>query len=472
MSRTRQFVKTSAIYFLGSVLIKLISFFLLPLYTSLISTVDYGLYDLYNSFLSVIVPVCCFELWNGVLRFALDFDDSQSRDKVISNSMLILPGSLILYTAAFLTVDYFIHFRYFWLVGSVGISTILCDMYQYTARGYGKNHHYVISGVVGSFASIASNVALILVAGMRLKALLISAIVGYAVQIVYLETAVGVVRKIKLEYFDRELIQRLILYCAPLSLNSAAFWFLSGFDRVVIKNYLGAQENGIYAVANKFTTVISLVVSIFLMAWQETAYSLGKEDKRCNYYSAGINHFNRILGFFAVLLIPATKVFFPFFVKGDFVSALYILPMYYVASLASALSEFLGSVFGAEKKTGALFYSTVAAALIDVLIMLLLVPVIKLHAVPLAILCGFSVNTAIRLKLLKKTAKIRLELKTVVQFFVLLVISVWLFYESTRLINLIWCIVLGMIVLYLSKDILRVLLCAIKGRLGSNGMTG
>ena len=44
-----RFIKSSGIYFVGTVLTKLISFLLLPLYTSYISPADYGTYDFCSS---------------------------------------------------------------------------------------------------------------------------------------------------------------------------------------------------------------------------------------------------------------------------------------------------------------------------------------------------------------------------------------------------------------------------------------
>ena len=45
MSSTKKFFKSSMVYFMGNVLTKIISFFLLPLYTTRISTDEYGYFN-------------------------------------------------------------------------------------------------------------------------------------------------------------------------------------------------------------------------------------------------------------------------------------------------------------------------------------------------------------------------------------------------------------------------------------------
>ena len=51
---------------------KLLSFFLVPLYTSILTTADYGTYDLFNTTVGVLIPILTLNVQDGVMRFAMD----------------------------------------------------------------------------------------------------------------------------------------------------------------------------------------------------------------------------------------------------------------------------------------------------------------------------------------------------------------------------------------------------------------
>ena len=50
MNKLKRFLSTTLVYFIGTVLSKLVSFLLLPLYTGKIPPTEYGSYDYYLGF--------------------------------------------------------------------------------------------------------------------------------------------------------------------------------------------------------------------------------------------------------------------------------------------------------------------------------------------------------------------------------------------------------------------------------------
>ena len=50
---------------------KIVSFLLLPLYTSYLSPAQFGQYDLAYTFINLIVPIVFFQIWDGAFRFSL-----------------------------------------------------------------------------------------------------------------------------------------------------------------------------------------------------------------------------------------------------------------------------------------------------------------------------------------------------------------------------------------------------------------
>ena len=69
MSRERKLVKNTAIVALGQIGTKFISFFLLPLYTAVLSTEEYGTVDLLNTYVSLLIPIILLQMDQAIFRY-------------------------------------------------------------------------------------------------------------------------------------------------------------------------------------------------------------------------------------------------------------------------------------------------------------------------------------------------------------------------------------------------------------------
>lgn len=67
MSRSKELVKNTAILTIGKMCTQFVSFLLLPLYTALLSTEEYGIVDLFTTYIALILPLVCWQLDQGIL---------------------------------------------------------------------------------------------------------------------------------------------------------------------------------------------------------------------------------------------------------------------------------------------------------------------------------------------------------------------------------------------------------------------
>ena len=135
MSSIKHFFKSSIVYFIGNVLTKVMSFFLLPLYTYRISTEDMGYYDLSTSYLNILIPVICMEIWTSIMRYMFDFYETKGKYKAIFNGLLIFGGSVIVYTLLFVVLGLTSNIQCLILIFFYGIFTMLQNIYTSIARG-------------------------------------------------------------------------------------------------------------------------------------------------------------------------------------------------------------------------------------------------------------------------------------------------------------------------------------------------
>lgn len=63
----------------------------------------------------------------------------------------------------------------------------------------------------------------------------------------------------------------MLAYCVPL-IPTAVFWWIMGVsDRYLVKWFVGSDANGIYAVAYKIPTILTILATVFMDAWQLSA---------------------------------------------------------------------------------------------------------------------------------------------------------------------------------------------------------
>lgn len=463
MNRASRFLKSSAIYFVGNILTKLISFFLLPLYTAKIATADMGYYNTSVNYLNILIPVVCLEIWSAIMRYMFDYDKQEDRYKSVYNGLAIFACSVAAYTAIFVVLDIFMDIQCLWLIYLYGLFTMLQNVYTYSARGLGYNTTFAVSGLVGSLVNCLSNIFMILVLHMTLESLYIAMIIGLLTQVLIMESKVRLISHCKGFHIEKDTVKSMTAFALPLALNSACFWFLSGYNSVAITNTLGLEANGIYAVAGKFTTALSLVSTCFTLAWQELVFSMGneKEDKSA-FYTKASNYYILFLYAGLLALVPFIKLIFPIMIDDSYSASFMLVPLYLLATVASIYSNFLGNIFSAEKHTKIVFYSTLAAAVVNVALFHLLIWRVGTQAANISLLVGFLVNIGMRIFILRKSVAIRLNYGIIIGGTALFAAVFYVYANMGMAANAVCLGVVCLLALYALRDLLLKLRDAVR----------
>ena len=99
-----RFIRSSGIFFLGNILSKVISFFMLPIYTGYIAVADMGYYDVSITYTNMVVSIVFFEIWSAVLRYMYDRDTVDGKYRSAKSGGVIFAVSAAIYVAGFVTV--------------------------------------------------------------------------------------------------------------------------------------------------------------------------------------------------------------------------------------------------------------------------------------------------------------------------------------------------------------------------------
>ena len=435
MGKAIVFLKTAAIYFIGNILTKMIGFFLLPLYTKRLLPSQFGEYDLIVALISFFIPVLFFQIWDGMFRFAFDKNEKNEKYNIITNSFFVFLGGLIVYSLIYSIIGEVFNFNFKWIIFIYGVSFALQYQYSFIARVFLKNKLFVFSGFMNSLISAISNIILIVGLGMGVEALYISAILGVVIQVVMIEIVVKPLNNLNIKAIDIDRIVKMIKFSIPLCVASISYWLLSGYTKLCIVNRLGAYENGLYAVANKFSIIVSLMVSIFQYAWNEMAYKMANDCNRIDSYKISIQYIFKVIIMGSAIGILGIKLIFPWFIDSSYIEALSIIPLVLIGVAFNSLAGFIGTIFMTEKDTKSIFITTIIAAFVNILCMNLFINLWELQGAVASLCLSFIILSFIRIIIIKKTLKIK-SFNINIIYFVILLASIYIYYKYDGIIIL------------------------------------
>lgn len=441
MNQLIKIIKSSFIYFIGTVSSNLVSFFLLPIYTTYLSTSQYGSYDIVRTYITFFSSIIFMQIPTVILRYMYDY---KNKDIPITNSFVILLSSTCLSFSIVLGICLIFNIKYSLLISIFSLCESYSGYYGYIARGLGYNKLYAITGVISTVVNIISNIILIVFLNVDYSALFISFILGTIVQCLIIEFIIHPRKMVKKEYISKKILVDMLKFAFPFALNICAYWFLNSYSRVIISSQLGSAYNGIYAVATKFTVALNLVSSCIILAWQEISFQNGSQlkekDEISKYYTSANMFYLLIMVFCTLLIIPAVKIVFPIMISGDYLQGEIILPIAILATLLNIYSSFLTSIFSSIKKNNALFYSTIVGAIVNIILAHLLINQYALLGVTVANLFGFCVNVLLRLILLNKLINLKINYNFLFISIIGICLSLIIFYRCNIFINLLFII--------------------------------
>lgn len=395
-------LKKIVVYGLGTFFGKVIVFLLVPIYTRYLDPADYGQYDVVYSTMQMLVSICYLEIWTGALRFLFDYDSLRGKRCVNKTiSVLFLPLTLVFCLGVFASSGW-IQIPDLGAALAFGISYAIFNTLNGICRGIGENVLYVFSGLISSLLSCLGGVVLVVGFGLKANVLLYTAAFGYLVAALFVEIRTHIIKDSFSEKIDWHLGKEILLFSLPLLINSIAFSFLNTYDKGLLSNILGTQENGYYAVVSKYTAAISMLGSIYQLAWQEQAFSLSENENRALVYAKNIEGHVRFMG----MAMPIAAIFltlaFPFLAGPEYQSATRLLPLAIWGTYFSAFSGVIGSLFSAEKKTGVILYSTILGAIVNTSVINLCIDKFGTEAINIALLLGFLTMCIMRMLLIRK----------------------------------------------------------------------
>lgn len=451
MSRGKELVKNTGILLVAKVSTQLINFLLIPLYTRLLSTREYGEIDIYTSLVMIVIPFLTLQLEMGIFRFFIEEVQEDSRTTIITTAFITIFLTIIVATVIYCAVVMILPLRYKRLVYVYYVVISIATVLQQVCRAYGNNFSYGMATFLSSSLTVAFNVLFIYGIGLKVEGVLISTIIANIISSIYMLFSTHVYRYLNLTCYSKEYRKRLLSYSIPLVFNQISSWTINYSDRIIILSIWGTSVNGIYSLANKFSNMTNTFFGVYNIAWSENVIRSMKDSDSKEYVN-GIFSMTYNLYFALVTgIVNLLPFFFSALVNGNYSEAYGHIPILLLAMFFSGMAATIGSVYIAFEKTKEVSITTILAGVCNIIIHLGLLYKWKLYAASLSTLISFALLFVYRYIFVRRFFKLDFKLILIVPQIIIYAFS-WFAYLMENnvltlaglLVNVLYCVKLFM----------------------------
>lgn len=458
----RNILKKSGIYFIGNFSSKILSSLLIPIYALFLTSTELGEFDFTQTLMNIIAPLLSLAVWESILKFNLSNNSKKNTEKVLSNALFFstVMNTIVLVILIYLN-DVLNLFPSFSLLSIfIIVANPFMLILQYYSRSKQDTKTFIIAGIFASVINFLGIIIFVVILKQGIFGLLLSYLLSELCAIAIISLRMNIINDFNFKYIEIRFLKKMLIFSAPLALNTISVWFMNGFSRIIITNQFGLAMNGVFAFASKFSMLLTLFAGVINMALIEEAI-LGLKGK--NFKKNFQSNFEIITIIFlliGILFLPTIKIFFSFLGDTDFFNAYIFIPPIMLASVFNIFSTNLGAFFQAIEKTYIHTLSTLGGAVCFVVASVLLINIYSIYGVAIAQVLGYLSTFLIRFYFAKKLGDIRIN-KFIFSLFFLYILATFIFINYSLKVNFVFLVILIVSIIIIGiknyKNILEIL---------------
>lgn len=404
--------KNIFLFALCNFLPKCLTFIMIPIYTSVLTTGEYGTIDLITTTVSLLLPVFTMDIQDAVMRYSMD-DTCKKEDVLSAGFLTIGRGGIVLTGLGYFLSTYTLvrpYREYVFFVIVMYFLNALWNSSSMFCRGIDRIKTITIASVLKTFVMLIMIIVFLPILKWGLRGYLLSSVLGEAVALVFMAIHAKLYQYIRTTY-EKKVLKKMIHFSFPLIFSVIAWWVNSASDRYILTWIKGVAVSGILAIAYKIPSLLTMFQGVFLSAWSISAVKeFDKEDSDDfigNIYT--MLNFTMIAccSFIMILNMPIALILY----SKDFFEAWEYVPPLLISVVFNAVALFVGSIFTAVKDTKTLSFSTIIGAIVNVICNFIFIHMWGAYGAALATLLGYAVTMLLRLFILRIHIKLQHEWK-------------------------------------------------------------
>lgn len=447
------FIKNMSILTISNFVSKILVFLMLPLYTNVLTTQEYGTIDIISTTINLSIPIFTLSISEAILRYTME--KNVKKEEVLKESLkVIVKGFLILLVFSPITIFFKLPLIYVVIFLIYYLTTAIANALSYYTKGTNNLKLLGISNIIRALLLVSLNCLMLLVLKLNIIGYYISLIVSDIIFILILLIPVLKNKQKRIKQ-NNQLAKEMKSYSKPFIINSISWWINNASDKYLVLFFCGINLTGIYSIAYKIPSMLEVVQNIFSQAWQISAIKEYKSKEAEAFFSTMYKYYNFILIMTVLIILLFLKSISKILFAKEFYVAWKFVPFLLLAILFGALSGFLGSLYSANKDSKMYAKSTLIGAISNIILNLILIPIFNAYGAAIATFISYLVVWIIRVKNVKKYLELKIEHKKNTIIYLLLIIMCF----ANQLIssNIIYVIdtIIIIITIFTYKDVIQ-----------------
>ena len=368
MDEHRRLIKNTGMIAIGNMGTRLVSFLLLPLYTALLSTSEYGVIDYLVSIAMFCVPFVSLLMDESIFRFLIDCKGEEDRKKVITTAMLIVMVGMILFCVTGIPLMLVLHYEFTGYTTIFTLLNVLFGMLSALLRGIGRTDLFSFFNFLLGATQIFLNVFFIVYLRLGLTGMLLASMLGQGMVTLFIIRKARIWNMLAVKSIDVKLAKEMVLYSLPLIPNKISWTIINLSDRIIIMSVLGRSAAGLYAVAYKFPNLMDTVYGFFYQSWKESSARVLGDSRQEAFYNSVYWYLKNFMYSIVLGMAAFLPIVFRYIINKAYGEAFYYVPLLLLATYFSNISGFYGGIFTAYKDTKIMGITTIVAAFLNLVL--------------------------------------------------------------------------------------------------------
>ena len=394
--RAKYLVKNTFIFALSNIATKAISFFLVPIYTAVLSTYEYGTIDLTVTVITIAVPIFTLNICESVMRFALDRDSDKAKITQIGTNVYLvgcIVGLLIIpICGLFEILSSHSLLIYFYMIATAGSQLYLSDL-----RGKELLLQYSIGNILQTLLVALLNILFLVVFKLGITGYFGAYAIAGAITMVYALMVGKGYRTLIPRRMDISLFRNMAKYSLVLIPNSFMWWIINSSDRIMVTAMVGATANGIYAISYKLPSIVSIASGVFNQAWGYSAIKEEGSQDESRFSNKMLTYLISISMIIGIGLCAFMKPFLKIYVSTEFYEAWKYTPFLIIGCVYMTLGTFMATSYTVHKDSLGYLLSAMFGTLFNIVFNYILIPHIQVYGAAIATCVSYILVFAFRL---------------------------------------------------------------------------
>lgn len=383
MSGTKKLLKNSGIYGIVSMLQKCIGFLLLPLYTSYLTTNDYGIIAVVTSIISFLSILYTLSLNASINRYYFEYKDDEEKLKEFwgTNILFILLNSLMITIVLILFRKFLLQplakdipFFPYILLGLISITlNPIYSIHQSILQTQQQAKKYGITNLTYFILNILLTIFFVVI--LKIGAVGVLAATSITDGMFFTYTVFTFLPKLTFK-INRNYLKKSLKYSIPLIPHSLAGWTMSMIDRIFLNGMKSTASVGIYNIGFQFGNILNMLTTAVNQAYvpwfyEKMANKQKNEKEILNFAEIAIFAY----GFIAMVMSLLGPEIMRIMTTSKFREGWKAIPFIAFAYVFNGIYYFfVNPLFYNSKGTKFVPIGTFTAAILNMLLNLLMIP--------------------------------------------------------------------------------------------------